>query len=337
MVVEMVIDADGSLAGLGYLPGAGPQPCQAGLQRRGRLAGRDTGRCRRRSRPSRAGREPAPAGPDRAKPEGRSATSTGRSSLETIEAKPVFDGDQIPHLEVEEKNRAKEIIEDFMIAANGVTARYLSAKKFPSIRRVVRTPKTLGPHRRDRRGTRIRAAANPDSKALEEFLVKGRAADPLRFPDLSLAVIKLLGAGEYVAEAPRRERPRALWPGGQGLCPFHRPEPPLSRPDHPAPVESRLAANAAPYSNDELDVLAEHCTEARGCRQQGRTAGRQVRGGAAPRIEDRRAVRRARDGRVRQRHLGPAAHHAGGRETGAWFRGRRCRRPDSRATDIDQC
>jgi VacB/RNase II family 3'-5' exoribonuclease len=65
----------------------------------------------------------------------------GALSLETIEAKPVFDGDQIRALEIEEKNRAKEIIEDFMIAANGVTARYLSAKKSPSIRRVVRTPK----------------------------------------------------------------------------------------------------------------------------------------------------------------------------------------------------
>ncbi len=65
----------------------------------------------------------------------------GALSLETIEAKPIFDGDQLRDLEVEEKNRAKEIIEDFMIAANGVTARYLAAKKFPSIRRVVRTPK----------------------------------------------------------------------------------------------------------------------------------------------------------------------------------------------------
>ena len=65
----------------------------------------------------------------------------GALSLETIEAKPVFDGDQIRDLEVEEKNRAKELIEDFMIAANGVTARYLAASKFPSIRRVVRTPK----------------------------------------------------------------------------------------------------------------------------------------------------------------------------------------------------
>lgn len=126
----------------------------------------------------------------------------GALSLETIEAKPIFDGDQIRELAVQQKNRAKEIIEDFMIAANGVTARYLAAKKFPSIRRVVRTPK---------RWDRIVALAqehgailpaNPDSLALDAFLVKAKAADPLRFPDLSLAVIKLLGAGEYSAEQP---------------------------------------------------------------------------------------------------------------------------------------
>ena len=94
-----------------------------------------------------------------------------------------------------------------MIAANGVTARYLSSKKFPSIRRVVRTPKRweriveiAGEHR-------FTLPENPDSKALEEFLIKEKAADPLRFPDLSLAVIKLLGAGEYVAELPGETAP----------------------------------------------------------------------------------------------------------------------------------
>ena len=126
----------------------------------------------------------------------------GALSLETIEAKPIFDGDQIRDLEVEEKNRAKEIIEDFMIAANGVTARYLAARKFPSIRRVVRTPKRWDRIVELAQEHGFRLPADPDSEALDEFLVKEKAADPLRFPDLSLAVIKLLGAGEYVAELP---------------------------------------------------------------------------------------------------------------------------------------
>ena len=103
----------------------------------------------------------------------------GALSLETIEAKPVFDGDQIRSLEIEEKNRAKEIIEDFMIAANGVTARYLSAKEFPSIRRVVRTPKRWERIVEIAAEHKFDLPDDPDSKALEEFLVqrKSRRSD----------------------------------------------------------------------------------------------------------------------------------------------------------------
>ncbi len=126
----------------------------------------------------------------------------GALSLETIEAKPIFDGDQIRALEIEEKNRAKEIIEDFMIAANGVTARFLSAKKSASIRRVVRTPKRWERIVEIAADQKFKLPEFPNSIALEEFLIKQKAADPLRFPDLSLAVIKLLGAGEYIAELP---------------------------------------------------------------------------------------------------------------------------------------
>ncbi len=131
----------------------------------------------------------------------------GALSLETIEAKPVFDGDQIRALEREEKNRAKEIIEDFMIAANGVTARYLSASKFPSIRRVVRIPKRWDRIVEIAAEHKFRLPEIPDSKALEEFLVREKAADPIHFPDLSLAVIKLLGSGEYIAELPEEDAP----------------------------------------------------------------------------------------------------------------------------------
>lgn len=186
----------------------------------------------------------------------------GALSLETIEAKPVFDGDQIRTLEIEEKNRAKEIIEDFMIAANGVTARYLSARKFPSIRRVVRTPK---------RWERIVAIAAdhkfklpelPNSKALEDFLIQQKAADPLRFPDLSLAVIKLLGAGEYIAELPEGDAP-----GHFGLAVkdyAHSTAPNRRYPDLLTQrlLKAALNSEPVPYSKDELDVLAAHCTQA---------------------------------------------------------------------------
>ncbi len=186
----------------------------------------------------------------------------GALSLETIEAKPVFDGDQIRALEMEEKNRAKEIIEDFMIAANGVTARFLSTKKFPSIRRVVRAPK------RWERIVQIAADYNvnlpvlPDSKALEAFLVKQKGADALRFPDLSLTVIKLLGAGEYIAELPDGN-----FQGHFGLAVKdygHSTAPNRRYPDLLTQrlIKAALEGKPAPYSKDELDVLAAHCTEA---------------------------------------------------------------------------
>jgi VacB/RNase II family 3'-5' exoribonuclease len=186
----------------------------------------------------------------------------GALSLETIEAKPVFDGDQIRDLEVGKKNRATEIIEDFMIAANGVTARYLASKKSPSIRRAVRTP---------RRWARIVELAgergfklpdDPDPKALDEFLVKERAADPSRFPDLSLAVIKLLGSGEYIAEAPGDTAP-----GHFGLAVkdyAHSTAPNRRYPDLITQrlLKATLEGRAAPYDYDELGILAEHFTEA---------------------------------------------------------------------------
>jgi exoribonuclease-2 len=186
----------------------------------------------------------------------------GALSLETIEARPVFDGDQISALEIDEKNRAKEIIEDFMIAANGVTARYLSAKKFPSIRRVVRVPK---------RWDRIVAIAadhkfdlpvEPDSKALEQFLVAQKASDPLRFPDLSLAVIKLLGSGEYVAEPPDGNVP-----GHFGLAVkdyAHSTAPNRRYPDLLTQrlLKAALSGRPEPYAIQDLDLLAAHCTQA---------------------------------------------------------------------------
>jgi VacB/RNase II family 3'-5' exoribonuclease len=188
--------------------------------------------------------------------------SRGALSLETIEAKAVFDGDQLRALEIEQKNRAKEIIEEFMIAANGVVARYLSARKFISIGRVVRTPKRwdriveiAGEHQ-------FRLPDTPDPKALEEFLLKEKFADPVHFPDLSLAVIKLLGSGEYIAELPEENAP-----GHFGLATkdyVHSTAPNRRYPDLLTQrlLKAALAGKPAPYSKAELDVLAVHCTKA---------------------------------------------------------------------------
>jgi exoribonuclease-2 len=185
----------------------------------------------------------------------------GALSLQTIEAKPVFDGDQIRGLEVEEKNRARELIEDFMIAANGVTARFLAAKEFPSIRRVVRVPERWDRIVELARARGFKLPDQPDSAALDAFLIAQRAADSVSFPDLSLAVIKLLGAGEYVAERPGEEGP-----GHFGLAVkdyAHSTAPNRRYTDLVTQrlLKAALAGRAAPYGFAELDVLAKHFTE----------------------------------------------------------------------------
>lgn len=184
----------------------------------------------------------------------------GALTLETIESRPVFEGEVIRNLRVEEKNRAREIIEEFMIAANGVTARYLSAKRFPSIRRVVRMPKRwdriveiAGEHN-------VALPVDPDSKALEEFLAKERAADPLRFPDLSLAVIKLLGAGEYAAELPGDTAPGhfglAVKDYGHSTAPNRRYTDLITQ----RLLKAAIEGESCPYGIEELGILAAHCT-----------------------------------------------------------------------------
>ncbi|MDQ6803251.1 MAG: RNB domain-containing ribonuclease [Acidobacteriota bacterium] len=186
----------------------------------------------------------------------------GALDLETIEARAVFKGDEIVDLRTEARNNAKNLIEDFMIAANGVTARFLGSKKLPSLRRVVRSPE---------RWDRIEAIASnlgdhlptdPDAKALEEFLVRRRKADPLRFPDLSLAIVKAMGAGEYIVERPG-ETPIGHF--GLAVRDYtHSTAPNRRFPDlitHRM-VKAALAATQQPYAENELDDLARHCTEA---------------------------------------------------------------------------
>jgi exoribonuclease-2 len=186
----------------------------------------------------------------------------GALSLETIEAKPVFDGDQIRSLEIEEENRARQIIEDFMIVSNGVTARYLSAHQFPSIRRVVRTPKRWDRIVEIAAKNRYKLPTIPNSKALEEFLLSQKTADPVHFPDLSLVVIKLLGAGEYVAEFADKDVP-----GHFGLAVkdySHSTAPNRRFPDLLTQrlLKAALGGKSIPYSNEDLNVIALHCTEA---------------------------------------------------------------------------
>ncbi|MDD4162396.1 MAG: RNB domain-containing ribonuclease [Methanothrix sp.] len=185
----------------------------------------------------------------------------GALSLETIEAKPVFEGDRISDLQVEEKNRAKEIIEDFMIAANGVTVRYLSSRNIPSIRRVVRIPRRWDRIVEIAAEHAFKLPKNPNPKKLEMFLTMMKKADPLRFPDLSLAVIKLLGNGEYVAELPGEEATGhfglAVKDYAHSTAPNRRYSDLITQRLLKAAIEKR----PVPYSLDELEFLAENCTK----------------------------------------------------------------------------
>jgi exoribonuclease-2 len=186
----------------------------------------------------------------------------GALGLETIETRPIFDGDQIREFSVEKRNRAKDLIEDFMIAANGATARYLSSRKLPSLRRVVKTPKRWARIVELAREHGFELSATPDARGLEQFLMKAKADDPLRFPDLSLSVIKLLGPGEYVAELPGD----TASPGHFGLAVkdyTHSTAPNRRYPDLITQRMLKTAMSQQPlsYSIDELEALAKHCTE----------------------------------------------------------------------------
>jgi exoribonuclease-2 len=185
----------------------------------------------------------------------------GALELETIEPETVLSNGQVVDMRVEGKNRAKELIEDLMIAANGVTARFLERNRVAALRRVVRSPERWA-------GIQKVAAEHgeslppvPDSQALAEFLAKRRDADPLRFPDLSLTIVKLMGAGEYVVEAPGQESA-----GHFGLAVHdytHSTAPNRRFPDLVTQrlLKATLAGGRIPYSATELGTLATHCTQ----------------------------------------------------------------------------
>jgi ribonuclease R len=185
----------------------------------------------------------------------------GALNLETMETRAVFDADELRDLAVEGKNRAKDIIEDFMIAANGVTARYLSSKGFPSLRRVVHTPKRWDRIRELASDLDFRLPPEPDSRALERFLVKAKVMDPLRFPDLSLSIIKLMGPGEYMLELPG-EKPEGHF--GLAVRDYtHSTAPNRRYPDLITQrlLKAALASHPVPYGTDDLGALGKHCTE----------------------------------------------------------------------------
>jgi VacB/RNase II family 3'-5' exoribonuclease len=184
----------------------------------------------------------------------------GALNIETIEVRPVVLNDRVVDVVKQEKNRATELIEDFMIAANEVVARMLEANKVSSIRRVVKTPERWG------RIVELAAMqveqlpAEPDSKALNEFLVKRKAADPDHFADLSLAVIKLMGPGEYVLERPGDPEQGHFGLAVQDYTHSTAPNRRFADLVTQRVIKAVLASRPAPYSDDELAAIALNCT-----------------------------------------------------------------------------
>lgn len=185
----------------------------------------------------------------------------GALEFETIEPRAVVRDGEVVDLVQVLKDRARELIEDFMVAANGATARFLDKRGLPSIRRVVRTPKRWPRIVETAAALGHELPAEPDSRALAKFLKERRKADPEKFPDLSLTIVKLMGAGEYVLDLPGQDTP-----GHFGLAVrdyAHSTAPNRRFPDL---VIQRLLKAAmkgvkAPYDASELRWLAEHCTK----------------------------------------------------------------------------
>ena len=228
----------------------------------------------------------------------------GALELETIEVRTDFDGGAVSGQVAEKRNRAKEIIEDFMIAANGAIARFLEERRFPVLRRVVRSPERWQRIVEIAMSHGEKLPPAPDAKALNDFLLKQRSADPLRFADLSLSVIKLLGRGEYAATFPDQEVTGHF---GLAVSEYTHSTAPNRR--YPDLITQRLlkavlAGREAPYARDAAHRAGGPLHPEGGRRPEGRAVDAQGRGGVPARRSDRPGVRRHRHRRVTQGNVG---------------------------------
>ena len=184
----------------------------------------------------------------------------GALELETIEIRAEFLANEVSGLSVDRRNRAKELIEDFMIAANGAIATFLEGRRLPVVRRIVRTPARWPRIVEVAAAEGVRLPGEPDVKALHDFLLVRRKADPIRFPDLSLTIVKLLGRGEYVASFP--DQP-VLGHFGLAVSEYTHSTAPNRR--FPDLVTQRLLHGAGsgrmPYTRGALIQIASECTE----------------------------------------------------------------------------
>jgi exoribonuclease-2 len=184
----------------------------------------------------------------------------GALDFQSLQTRAVTQDGVVVDLKPEIQNRAGELIEDLMVAANGVTARFLTGKGCPTLRRVVKTPERWPRIVEVAKSLGTKLPEEPDSKALGVFLTGQKAKDPVHFPDLSLTIVKLMGRGEYVLDVPGQE-PTGHF--GLAVKDYNHSTAPNRR--YPDLITMRLLKtaleNQAPaYSLDELSMLAKHCT-----------------------------------------------------------------------------
>ena len=184
----------------------------------------------------------------------------GSLELETFQPRAVFEGERVVGIHQQVQNRARQLIEEFMIATNTCTAQFLAQHGASSLRRVVRSPERWERIAQVAAKYGERLPAEPDSLALEGFLARRRKADPLRFPDLSLLIVKLMGSGEYVVEHPQG---KPIGHFGLAVRDYtHSTAPNRRYPDLITlrMVKALLDGGHSPYGAAELESLAEHCT-----------------------------------------------------------------------------
>ena len=192
---------------------------------------------------------------------GKSRFAHGALNIDNPETRPVLVQGEITDIQTQAKNRASSLIEELMVAANECVARILEEKKIPALRRVVKTPE------RWERIVELAAKLNehlpsqPDSKALNDFLARRKAADPEHFPDVSLAVIKLMGPGEYVVQKPGDAEQGHFGLAVQDYTHSTAPNRRFADIVTQRLLKAALSGAANPYGNDELEGIARNCTD----------------------------------------------------------------------------
>jgi exoribonuclease-2 len=184
----------------------------------------------------------------------------GALTFYRMEAQPVVENGRVKGLESRQSNRASRLIEDFMIAANEAMAETLRTSGVTAIRRVVKAPERWERivELAARYGEKL--PAEPSASALNQFLVNRKRADSDHYPDVSLAVLKLMGPGEYVAARPGGEQDGHFGLAAQDYTHSTAPNRRFADLVTQRLLKALQRKDPAPYTDEELEVIAQDCT-----------------------------------------------------------------------------